>query len=303
MGTVPIPSTGTVDVRQQVREFLTSRRGRITPEQAGLPAWGTNRKVTGLRREEVALLAGVSVEYYVRLERGNLGGVSEAVLDAVANALQLDEAEHAHLHDLARASDHPRRGARQPGRVVRPPVQWMLDAMTGTAAYVRNARTDILAANDLARALYAPVYAMPGRPNVARFVFLDPGGPDFFIEWDKVAWEAAALLRMTAAEFPYDHSLTELIGELCTRSEHFRRLWAAHDVRLHRTGVKRFRHPVAGDLTLTYEGMDVATDPGLRLNAYFAEPGTESAERFALLASWASTPSPEPAPAAVPTSD
>lgn len=295
MGTVPTPSTrGVVDVRQQVREFLTSRRARITPEQAGLPAWGTNRKVTGLRREEVALLAGVSVEYYVRLERGNLGGVSEAVLDAVANALQLDEAEHAHLHDLARASDHPRRGARQPGRVVRPPVQWMLDAMTGTAAYVRNARTDILAANDLARALYSPVYEMPGRPNVARFVFLDPGAPEFFVEWDRVAWEAAALLHTLAGENPYDHGLTELVGELSTRSEPFRRLWADHDVRLHRTGGKRFRHPLVGELTLSYEGMDVSADAGLRLNAYFAEPGTESAERFALLASWASTRVVEP---------
>ncbi len=287
---------GVVDIRQQVREFLTSRRARITPEQAGLPAWGTNRRVPGLRREEVALLAGVSVEYYVRLERGNLGGASEPVLDAIAAALQLDEAERTHLHDLARASDRTRAGVRQPGRVVRPPVQWLLDSMTGTAAYVRTARTDILAANSLARALYAPVHAMPGRPNVARFIFLDQGAPDFFIEWDKVAWEATALLRMTAAEFPYDHGLTELVGELCTRSEHFRRLWATHDVRLHRTGVKRFRHPVVGDLTLAYEGMDVATDPGLRLNAYVAEPGTESAERFALLASWASTPSPERTP-------
>lgn len=291
---------GVVDIRQEVREFLTSRRARVTPEQAGLPAWGTNRRVPGLRREEVALLAGVSVEYYVRLERGNLSGVSESVLDAVAGALQLDEAEHAHLHDLARASDHSRAGARQPGRAVRPPVQWLLDSMSGTAAYVRNARTDLLATNALARALYAPLYAMPGRPNVARFVFLDPGAPDFFIEWDKVAWEAAALLRMTAAEFPYDHGLTGLIGELCTRSEHFGRLWANHDVRLHRTGVKRFRHPIAGELTLAFEGMDVATDPGLRLNAYFAEPGTESAERFALLASWSASPSPEPQQATAP---
>jgi transcriptional regulator with XRE-family HTH domain len=287
---------GVVDIRQQVREFLTSRRARMTPEQAGLPVWGTNRRVPGLRREEVALLAGVSVEYYVRLERGNLGGVSETVLDAVANALQLDEAERAHLHDLARASDRPRGGARQPGRVVRPPVQWMLDAMTGTAAYVRNARSDLLAANALARALYAPLFAMPGRPNVARFVFLDPAAPDFFIEWDKVSGECAALLRTMAGEFPYDCGLTELVGELCTRSEPFRQLWAAHDVRLHRTGVKRFRHPIAGEMTLSYEGMDVATDPGLRLNAYFAEPGTESADRFALLASWAAAPSPELAP-------
>jgi len=292
MGTVPAATT--VDVRHEVREFLTSRRARITPERAGLPAWGTNRRVTGLRREEVALLAGVSVEYYVRLERGNLGGVSEPVLDAVANALQLDEAERTHLHDLARASDHRRRGA-QPGRGVRPPVRWLLDAMDGTAAYVRNARTDLLAANSLARALYAPVYAMPGRPNIARFIFLDPAAADFFIEWDRVSWEAAALLHSLAGEHPYDHGLTELVGELCTRSDPFRRLWAAHDVRLHRTGTKRFRHPVVGEMSLSYESLDLAADAGLRLNAYVAEPGTESAERFALLASWAATPSPRPA--------
>lgn len=287
-----------VDIRQEVRDFLTSRRARITPEQAGLPAWGGNRKVKGLRREEVALLAGVSVEYYVRLERGNLAGASESVLDALANALQLDEAERSHLHDLARASESHPRMRRQPGRTVRPPVQWLLESMSGTAAYVRNARTDLLATNALARALYAPLFDMPGRPNVARFVFLDPCSQEFFIEWDRVASEAAAMLHTLAGENPYDHGLTELVGELSTRSEHFRRLWAAHEVRLHRTGTKRFHHPVVGDLTLAYEAMDLAADAGLRLNAYVAEPGTDSAERLALLASWAATPAATPVPGA-----
>lgn len=279
-----------MDVRKDAAEFLRSRRSRLTPENAGLTAWGGNRRVKGLRREEVALLAGVSVEYYVRLERGNLGGASQAVLDAVADALQLDDAERAHLHDLARASSTRVGAGRQPRPTVRPQVQWLLDSMTDTAAYVRNARIDILAANTLGRALYAPVFEMPGTPNVARFVFLDPRSRDFFTEWAKVAGEAAALLRTLAGENPYDRGLTELVGELCTRSETFRTLWAAHDVRQHRTGVKRFHHPLVGDMTLSYESMAITADPGHRLNAYVAEPGSPSAEAFSLLASWATTP-------------
>lgn len=279
-----------MDLRSEVRDFLSSRRARVTPEQVGLPAWGGNRRVLGLRREEVALLAGVSVEYYVRLERGNLAGASETVLDAIAGALLLNDAERAHLFDLARAV-----GSRTPRTVprsrVRPAVQWLLDSMTDSAAYVRDSRTDILASNELGRALYAPVFEMPGRPNIARFIFLDPRGPDFFAEWDTVAAESAALLRTLAGENPYDKGLAQLVGELSTRSEAFGRLWATHNVRQHFTGVKRFHHPVAGDLTLTYESLAPAADPGLRLNAYVAEPGTESAERFGLLASWAQGPS------------
>lgn len=277
-----------MDVKKDAAEFLRTRRARITPERAGLPAWGGARRVPGLRREEVALLAGVSAEYYVRLERGNLAGVSESVLEAVANALQLDEAERSHLFDLARAASTRHRGA-EPRRAVRSAVQWLLDGMSGTAAYVRNPRTDLLAANALGRALYAPVFEMAGRPNVARFVFLDPRAHEFFAEWDRVAREAAALLRTMAGENPFDAGLTRLVGELSTRSDHFRTLWAAHDVRLHRTGTKRFHHPLVGDLTLVFEGMDLTADPGLRLNAYVAEPGTSSADAFALLASWAAT--------------
>jgi transcriptional regulator with XRE-family HTH domain len=282
-----------MDVRKDAAEFLRSRRLRLSPEDAGLSAWGGNRRVKGLRREEVALLAGVSVEYYVRLERGNLGGASQSVLDSVANALQLDEAERAHLHDLARTSSTRVAAGRPARRRVRPPVQWLLDSMTGTAAYVRNARIDILATNTLGRALYAPVFEMPGRPNVARFVFLDPRSQDFFIEWSKVAGEAAALLRTLAGENPYDQGLTELVGELSTRSDLFRTLWAAHDVRQHRTGIKRFHHPLVGEMTLSYESMALAADPGLRLNAYVAEPDSPSAQAFSLLASWAMTPSSE----------
>lgn len=279
-----------MDVRKEAAEFLRTRRDRITPDRAGLPAWGDRRRVKGLRREEVALLAGVSVEYYVRLERGNLAGVSEPVLEAVANALQLDESERAHLHDLARTASTRATTGSTARSTVRPPVQWLLDSMGGTAAYVRNARTDLLAANTLGRALYAPVFDMHGRPNVARFVFLDPAAQEFFTEWRKVAGEAAALLRTLAGENPYDVGLAQLIGELSTRSELFRSLWAAHDVRQHRAGIKRFHHPVVGDLTLNYESMELTADTNLRLNAYVAEPGTPSAERLVLLASWAATP-------------
>lgn len=282
-----------MDVRKDAAEFLRSRRARLSPEDAGLPAWGGNRRVKGLRREEVAMLAGVSVEYYVRLERGNLGGASQSVLDSVANALQLDEAERAHLHDLARTSSTRVAAGRPARRTVRPPVQWLLDSMTGTAAYVRNARIDILATNTLGRALYAPVFEMPGRPNIARFVFLDPRSQEFFLEWPKVAGESAALLRTLAGENPYDQGLTELVGELSTRSDLFRTLWAAHDVRQHRTGVKRFHHPLVGEMTLAYESMELTADTGLRLNAYMAEPASPSAEAFNLLASWAGSPASE----------
>ena len=285
-----VPDRRGVDLRKEAAEFLRTRRARITPQRAGLTAWGGARRVPGLRREEVALLAGVSLEYYVRLERGNLAGASEPVLEAVCNALQLDDAERAHLHDLARSASL-RPGAGRPTRAtVRPPVQWLLDGMDGTAAYVRNARTDLLAANALGRALYAPLFAMPGRPNLARFIFLDPGAAGFFVEWRTVAGEAAALLRTLAGENPYDAGLTSLVGELSTRSELFRSLWATHDVRQHRTGTKRFHHPVVGDLTLAYESMELTADSGLRLNAYVAEPGTPSAASLSLLASWAATP-------------
>jgi transcriptional regulator with XRE-family HTH domain len=282
-----------MDNRNEIRDFLTSRRARITPDQAGLPAYGGNRRVAGLRREEVALLAGVSVDYYTRLERGNAHGASDSVLEALARALQLDEAERAHLFDLVHAANvnaatrTPRRPARQQ---VRPSVQRILDSMTATPAYVRNARLDILAANRLGKALFSPIFTSPARPaNPARFIFLDPGAQEFYLDWERQGQEMVAMLRSEAGRNPYDRALSGLIGELSTRSETFRAWWAAHNARLHRTGVKRLHHPVVGDLTLTYEALDLAADAGLRMSAYTAEPGTPSHDALNLLASWAAT--------------
>ncbi|GAA1956962.1 helix-turn-helix transcriptional regulator [Catenulispora subtropica] len=280
------------DNRAQVREFLASRRERITPEQAGLPAYGGgNRRVKGLRREEVALLAGVSIDYYVRMERGNLAGASEAVLDGIATALQLDEAERAHLFDLARAAGPALARRRQPkSSGVTDSVQQVLDAITDAPAWVRNARHDMLAANRLARALYAPVLADPRRPaNNARFVYLDPASQDFFTDWERAADDIAAMLRSEAGRNPHDKQLIELIGELSTRSEDFRTRWAAHNVRFHRTGHKRLHHPVVGALDLNFEAMEFPAHPGLTLLVYTAPAETPAADSLRLLASWAAT--------------
>jgi transcriptional regulator with XRE-family HTH domain len=282
-----------MDHRSEIRDFLTTRRARLTPERAGLPIYGGNRRVAGLRREEVALLAGVSVDYYTRLERGNLSGVSESVLEALARALQLNEAERVHLYDLARQANlgpAARRRRRPSTRSVRPAVQQLLDGMTMAPAYVRNGRLDVLGSNQLGRAVFAPLFAATiTTPNIARFIFLDPNAPDFYLDWDELAGDAVALLRAEAGRDPYDRNLAELIGELSTRSDVFRRRWAAHDVRLHRTGIKRLHHPVVGDLTLAYESMELTADSGLRLNAYSAEPGSPSSDALALLASWSAT--------------
>ena len=280
-----------VNNRSEVRDFLASRRARITPERAGLPAFGANRRVPGLRREEVALLAGVSVDYYTRLERGNLSGVSESVLEAVAGALQLDEAERAHLLDLAYAANATARSRRRPGQqLVRPSVQRILDAMIGTPAYARNGRRDILAANRLGYALYSEAYLDPARPvNIARFVFLSPRARVFFLNWESAANDTVAILRTEAGKNPYDQGLTNLVGELSTRSEEFRTRWAAHNVRLHRTGFKEIHHPVVGDLRLSFDAMDLPADSGLSVVVYSAEPGSASEDGLSLLASWAAT--------------
>ena len=285
-----------MDPRNDVREFLVSRRARITPEQAGLPAYGGNRRVKGLRREEVAMLAGISAEYYVRLERGNLRGVSEDVLHGIARALQLDEAERMHLSDLARAASTSttHRSTRRPAQArVRPVVQRILDSIVGAPAFVRNDRLDVLAANQLGEAFYSPLFDDPARPvNSARFVFLDPKATDFFVDWDTIANDAVGILRAEAGRDPYDKRLSDLVGELSTRSEEFRARWAAHNVKLHRTGVKRFHHPVVGQLTLDFESLDLPGDPGQKLLVYSAEPGSPSRQALDLLASWASTPEP-----------
>jgi transcriptional regulator with XRE-family HTH domain len=279
-----------VDAKDEIREFLTSRRAKLTPDEVGLTSYGP-RRVPGLRREEVAVLAGVSVPYYTRLERGNLSGVSESVLEALARALQLDEAERAHLFDLARAAHPaaPKRRRRTQQRV-RPSVQRMIDAMTGAPALVQNGRLDILAANALGKALYSELYVDPVRPvNPARFVFLSSRAPDFYGDWERAANDTVAILRTEAGRDPYDSALSDLVGELSTRSEEFRIRWAAHNVRIHRTGTKDFHHPVVGDLTLTYEMLDLAADSGLAIVTYIAEPSSKSAEALDLLASWTAT--------------
>jgi transcriptional regulator with XRE-family HTH domain len=280
-----------VDNRNEIREFLASRRARITPEQAGLPAYGGNRRVPGLRREEVALLAGVSVDYYTRLERGNLHGVSEGVLDALVRALQLDEAERGHLFDLAQTANTTARPRRRPApQRVRPGVQRILDAMTDAPADVRNGRRDILAANRLGYALYSELFIDPVRPaNVARFVFLSPRAGEFFPDWESTANDLVANLRTEAGRNPHDRGLQDLVGELSTRSQEFRTRWAAHNVRYHHTGRKRLHHPVVGDLELTYEVLALPADPGLSLVVYGAEPGSASQDGLRLLASWAAT--------------
>jgi transcriptional regulator with XRE-family HTH domain len=280
-----------VDTRNEIREFLTSRRAKITPERAGLRTYGDNRRVPGLRREEVALLAGVSVDYYTRLERGNASGVSESVLEALARALQLDEAERAHLFDLARAAHPAPRSRRRPARQrVRPSVQRILDAITAAPAFVRNGRMDILAANRLGYAFYSQHFDSPHGPaNSARFIFLDPRATDFYVDWEQVATDAVAILRSEAGRDPYDRGLSDLVGELSTRSETFRTRWAAHNVRFHDTGVKRFHHPVVGGLELTFETMQLSADEGLMMFAYTADPGSKSDEALNLLASWTAT--------------
>jgi transcriptional regulator with XRE-family HTH domain len=281
-----------VDNRSDIRDFLATRRARITPEQAGLLPGGGRRRVPGLRREEVAVLAGVSTDWYTRLEKGHIAGVSEDVLEAVARALRLDEAERLHLFNLARAA-RPARAPQRRGRArIQPRVQWMLDSMTGSAAFVANGRLDILATNTLGRALHSPMFDDPRRPvNFARFQFLDPRARDYYQDWESAANITVALLRTEAGRDPSDRDLRELVGELSTVSEEFRTRWAAHDVRIHHAGAKQFRHPAVGAVELVYHTMDLPAPAHgrLALTIYTAEPGTPSEDALKLLASWAAT--------------
>lgn len=289
-----------MDLKAETREFLATRRANITPERAGLPAYGGNRRVPGLRREEVAMLAGVSVDYYTRLERGNLGGVSEEVLEALAQALQLSDDERDHLFTLARAANASgaarSRAKRQKPASLRPTVARILDAIEHTPAFVRNGRLDILAANTLGRALYAPIFESsanpPGQPvNSARVHFLDAATSHSFWgdRWDLIAHDVVAILHTQAGRNPYDESLTNLVGELSTRSEDFRRLWASRDVREHRSGTKVFLHPAVGRVELDFEGLTLLGDHGLQLNVYTAQVGTPAEDSLKLLATWAAT--------------
>ncbi|MFT3877483.1 MAG: helix-turn-helix transcriptional regulator [Propioniciclava sp.] len=281
-----------MDNRADIRSFLASRRARLTPEQVGLPT-SARRRVPGLRREEVAVLAGVSTEWYIRLERGHISGVSEEVLDAVAEALRLDDEERAYLLDLARAAKPSHRQATRRREVpLAPQVQWMLDSVTLSAAYVRNGRLDVIGSNALGRALHSPMFDSPttvnGRPNFARYFFLDDTSRDFFVDWESGAGATVALLRTEAGREPHDKALRELVGELSTMSEEFRSFWASHEIRSRHEGIKRLHHPEIGEVELSYQTVDLPL--GRRawhdLSFYTAEPGSPSEERLKMLASW-----------------
>lgn len=281
-----------MDNRAEIRDFLATRRARLTPDQVGLPT-SARRRVPGLRREEVAVLAGVSTEWYTRLEKGHIGEVSEDVLRAVADALRLEDDERTYLFDLARAARPAhRRPARRREVPLPPRVQWLLDSVSLSAAYVRNGRLDIIGANALGRALHRPMYDSPtavdGRPNFARYFFLDESSPDFMVDWEQGAAATASLLRAEAGREPGDRALRELVGELSTASTAFSEFWAAHDIRIVHEGVKRLRHPDVGELELVYQSVDLALGPRAWHDLCFftAEPGTASEEKLKLLASW-----------------
>ncbi len=276
--------------KDEVREFLISRRAHVTPERAGIPDSGGDRRVPGLRREEVAMLAGVSLDYYTRLERGNIRGASESVLNAIARALQLNDVEREHLFDLARPVPvSTRSGRAEPAAAssVPPSVQRILDSMT-VPAIAYDAQQDIVAANDLGRALFS-LHFEADRPNLARFVFLDPRARDYYVDWPLARSLTAAMLRFEAGRDPLNGDITALIGELATRSPRFREDWADRDVHEHRTGQKAFRHPEVGEIEVTYDVLELPGETGLAITTFSCEPGTTSADRLALLATWAAT--------------
>ncbi|MFD5142143.1 helix-turn-helix transcriptional regulator [Streptomyces sp. NPDC058401] len=291
--------------RSDLREFLRSRRARIGPEEVGAAAHPGRRRVPGLRREEVAQLAGVSVDYYTRLEQGRTLHVSDEVLDAVARALRLDATERSHLFDLARPQRAPgagraaRAAVGAPGSAeaagpqrVRAGLYRVLGALEdGTPAMIMGRRLEVLAANRLAEALYAD-FGVPragtsgrGGRNLARFLFLDPAARGLFADWEGAARGAVAALRFYAGRHPYDPALSPLVEELSTLDGDFRRWWAGHDVLEHTHGTKRFRHPLVGELALEYESLAFPDDPGQTLYLYTAEPGSPSDEALRTLAS------------------
>lgn len=281
-----------MDIAKDIREFLMTRRAKITPGQVGL-APGVRRRVPGLRREEAAQLAGVSTEYYTQIERGNVAGVSDEVLQAISRALRLSDDETVHFFDLVRAGAGTRTSTRNKRAAVKKlpeGVQALMDGMAGTPAIVLDGNLDILAANPLGRLLYSPLYDRAlGRPNFARFIFFDSAAAQVFPEWERSADEAVGLLQAEAARDPHSAAITQIVGELATQSVEFRTRWAAHNVTAHRHGVKRFGHPEFGDLTLTYNVFEVTAAPGLSLVGYTAEPNSPSAQALSIMSSWSVT--------------
>ncbi|MFG2871615.1 helix-turn-helix domain-containing protein [Streptomyces sp. NPDC048338] len=278
-----------MDLSAELSEFLRSRRARLKPEDVGLPSFGRHRRVPGLRREELAQLAGVSVAYYTRLEQGNGRNVSLEVLDSIARALRLSDTERAHLTHLAKPTTKKKqRASITRPQQVRPGLLHLIDAMETVPAFVLGRRGDILAWNRMARALLGDLAAMdPQERNMARMVFLDPNARDLYLDWECKATEVVSVLRLYAGCYPDDQQLLALVGELSVRSEEFRSLWAAHTVTDKGHGTKRLRHPLVGEMTLGYETMKVSGgDPDLVLVTYQAEPGTASADALRLLANW-----------------
>lgn len=268
----------------ELREFLRSRRARLTPAEAGIVPTPGPRRVPGLRREELAHLAGISADYYVRLEQGRGGGASADVLDALARALRLDETEREHLYRLAKPG--PARRRRTSGRQrVRPGVRVLIDSLA-TPAFVIGRRTDVLAANAIARALLPGFDPPEGGGNYARWVSLDPAQRDLYLDWEEVARDTVATLRLDAGRHPDDPLLDELIGELSAGNAEFRTWWAEHDVLQRSHGSKLYRHPVVGKLAISYEALQLPGDPDQTLFAYSVDPGSRSAEAMELLASW-----------------
>ncbi|MGC9535520.1 helix-turn-helix transcriptional regulator [Streptomyces sp. UG1] len=286
---MPGPAAGTgrgLDPRTELSEFLRTRRARLKPEDVGLPDFGRHRRVPGLRREELAQLAGVSVAYYTRLEQGNGRNVSTEVLDAIARALRLSDAEHAHLTHLAKPKQHKKKPASRTEQV-RPALRQLLDSIHDVPAYISGRRSDILAWNGMAAAVFGDWAELPAKErNWARLVFLRPEYRELFMEWDQKASDMVAFLRMDAGCHPDDPRLSALVGELSVKSEEFRQLWAAHDVKEKSYGVKRLRHPLVGELTLNFESFRLTDGTEQNLITYHAEPGSPSAEALRLLASW-----------------
>ena len=274
-----------MDQQAQIKEFLASRRARITPEQAGVPVFHGTRRVPGLRREEVAHLAGVSVDYYTRIERGKIDGASLEVLEAIARALQLDDVERDHLMDLVQVKKPKPASSRATPNRVPTGVRHVLDSIT-VPAVVQNTRLDMVAANAIAKAVYSiPADGALPRNN-ARFTFLDPQAAGFYRDWESVKRNTVALLRAAAGSDPYDESLINLVGQLSTQSEDFRQLWGAHNVLRYRAGTKRYHHLIVGDIEFGFESFAVASDPDLTMLVYTVEPHSATADAMALLASW-----------------
>ncbi|WP_329256377.1 helix-turn-helix transcriptional regulator [Streptomyces sp. NBC_01478] len=282
----PLDPGRPLDRRAELSEFLRTRRARLKPEDVGLPDFGRHRRVPGLRREELAQLAGVSVAYYTRLEQGNGRNVSAEVLDAIARALRLTDAESSHLTHLAKPKQHKKKTS-APTQHVRVALRHLLDSIETIPAYVCGRRTDILVWNRMAAAVFGDWSELPPQErNWARLVFLRPEYRDLFVEWEQKATDIVSMLRMDAGFCPDDPRLSALVGELSVKSEEFRRLWATHDVKEKSYGVKRLHHPLVGDLTLHFEGFRLSDGSDQTLVAYHPEPGSPSADALRLLASW-----------------